>query len=430
MSFDKTFCPSPWIHTGINNLGEYEYCRWAVKDRRESKFGTTINDKSPKEYFQEEMSEIRLDLLNGKTLPGCNECSLMERHGKVSGREKQLLKIGVVKEDPILSLRSSPWIREFKNSLDNNGIIKLMPQDWQINLGNYCNSGCVFCSPHASSTLETEFKKIGWLEKSVDPNWTTDVKKITKFVNSVADSKIEYIHFIGGETLITPAFKTILKSLVDLGIGDDLNIGFTTNLTIWKDEIIDLFKKFKSIHVGVSVECLHPVNDYIRYGSKIDVVKENLDRWCKISKENHWLMQIRTTPTLLSIMYLDDLYEYAYNNLITIESCNFIDKPEFLRPSVLPEKTRKLALEKLKKWISSKNKEIEKTVINVRNINFVHAQLLQDAESYVNYLENQEYETSRLSDTVVYLKTLEKSRGNSILNYLPEYEELFRSVGY
>jgi len=35
-----------------------------------------------------------------------------------------------------------------------------------------------------------------------------------------------------------------------------------------------------------------------------------------------------------------------------------------------------------------------------------------------------------LPDLVDFVKRLETSRGNSILDYLPEYEELFRSAGY
>ena len=55
---------------------------------------------------------------------------------------------------------------------------------------------------------------------------------------------------------------------------------------------------------------------------------------------------------------------------------------------------------------------------------------MQDARSYLNYLESAEDESSRLPDLVVYLKRLEASRGNSILTYLPQYEDIFRSAGY
>ena len=70
------------------------------------------------------------------------------------------------------------------------------------------------------------------------------------------------------------------------------------------------------------------------------------------------------------------------------------------------------------------------TVINIRDPNVSQLQNYQDLQSYVNYLENMPEESNRLPDLVKFLKQLEASRGNSILTYLPNYEELFRSVGY
>jgi len=48
----------------------------------------------------------------------------------------------------------------------------------------------------------------------------------------------------------------------------------------------------------------------------------------------------------------------------------------------------------------------------------------------VEYMRNEPDESHRLPDLISYLKTMEQSRKNSVLDYLPEYEELFRSAGY
>ena len=57
-------------------------------------------------------------------------------------------------------------------------------------------------------------------------------------------------------------------------------------------------------------------------------------------------------------------------------------------------------------------------------------QLSQDLTSYINYLEKEPDESHQIPALVDYLKLLESGRGNSILDYLPEYEELFRTAGY
>ena len=93
MTFKDTFCPSPWFHMRINNSGHYEYCRWATKQDRNS--FSSIDQETPLHFFQHTMAPIREAMLSGEMLPGCSECHLQEQHGKVNGRQRQLLKTGV-----------------------------------------------------------------------------------------------------------------------------------------------------------------------------------------------------------------------------------------------------------------------------------------------------------------------------------------------
>jgi len=69
-------------------------------------------------------------------------------------------------------------------------------------------------------------------------------------------------------------------------------------------------------------------------------------------------------------------------------------------------------------------------LINTRDPNHYQSQLCQDAVSYVNYLSTSADESYRLPDLISYLKKTESLRNNSVLDYLPEYEELFRTAGY
>jgi len=179
----------------------------------------------------------------------------------------------------------------------------------------------------------------------------------------------------------------------------------------------------------MSVECFHPVNDYIRYPSKIDDVKTICNKWIELGKRLNWLMQFRITPTNLSIFHLDTIYEFAHENNIGVESCNFINEPAFLRPVTLPLDMRNHAIARLQDWINQ-NEISGDIVINTRNPNTIRQQLLQDAKSYINYLRDGGDESSSLPNLVSYLKKLESNRKNSILDYLPEYEELLRTAGY
>jgi sulfatase maturation enzyme AslB (radical SAM superfamily) len=409
----------------INNQGHYEPCRWAHVTTSQN-----IAEVSPITFFQNGMSDIREKLLNGETLDMCSECHVVEKNGKVSGRQKQLLKIGVRLEEFEKTMLSSPWLDEFKNTRDNNGNIKLLPQDWQIDLGNFCNSSCVFCVPKFSSKIATEYLKLGLIDSLPKNSWCNDPVLLQKLVDTLnASPEIKYIHFIGGETLITPEFKTILEILIKSGLNKTVTLGFTTNLTVWKQDIVDLLTQFNGVNLGVSVEGFHPVNDYVRYGSNIQEVKSILQKWQDIAKTHQWYMQLRITPTALSATVLDTVYYYAYENNIPVESCNFITNPDFMRLSVLPESFRQVTIDKLTKWLEDKE-HTGSQVVNTRNPTFVKQQLVEDAKSYIQYLKMQPYETELLPKLVNHIKLLESSRKNSILDYLPEYEELLRSAGY
>jgi sulfatase maturation enzyme AslB (radical SAM superfamily) len=259
-------------------------------------------------------------------------------------------------------------------------------------------------------------------------NWTADPEQLTKLLDAIAQAdrqnKINYLHFIGGETLIIPAFREILRQ-----ISQPTTLGFTTNLTVWDEDIIALLRPHQ-VHLGVSIDSVTPLNDYVRWGSKIQEVLDNLEKWHKVSQELGWITSLRITPTALTIMDLDLVYEYAWNKNIVIESCNFIHEPSHLRPSVLPVSFRKQASIKLQNWIKSKNIDSGENIINIRDTNRTQQVLIQDAKSYINYLDTARDETHLLPRLTEYLNLLESSRNNCILDYLPNYADTLRSHGY
>ena len=433
MSFEKNFCSSPWLHMRINNSGSYEYCRWQAKTAQTTRvdFDHNIRNQSSTDYFQNTLSPLRNELLAGNSLPGCNDCYKMELHNKVSGRQRQLLKIGIQESEFEKTTLSSQLLPALKYSANNQGLTDRTPVDWQIDLGNYCNGACIYCSPESSSKLATEFKQLGFITKLPPPAWCDDPELLKKFIDELVEhNNLKYLHFIGGETVITPGFKKILQALVDHNLAKNITVGFTTNLTVWSDSVIDLLKQFHQVHLGMSVEALTPINDYVRFPSKLEQTQTTLDQWVALGQQLGWLIQLRITPTCLTIHEITTVYEYAWQHNLAVESCNFLTDPEFLRITVLPNMQRQYAITRLTNWISTHPVTDTTKIINTRDSNIARAQLVQDAQSYINLLSNGEDEQYRLTDLIKYLRKIENNRNNSILNYIPEYEELFRSAGY
>lgn len=405
----------------ITPSGDYEFCRWAQPSAKHN-----IKNITPTEYFQQCMQPIRDKLASGEAPTECHPCLSMENQCKVSGRQKQLLKVGVRLDEFEKTLSSSPWTSVFSESKCHQ-----LPQDWQIDLGNYCNGACIFCSPVYSSRLAAEWKKIGFIDQLPPSNWTDDLNLIQRFVDILKQSPhIQYLHFIGGETLITPAFEIILKALIETGLNKTVVIGFTTNLSVWDNNIVELLNQFQGVNLGMSIESFNAVNDYVRWPASLPTVLENLERWVEIGKKRSWLMQLRTTPTCLTVGELLPIYDYALENNIVVESCNFLYHPEVLKPSVLPLTYRNTIINKMQDWVDKYPIDSDDIIINIRNSNTVRAQLVQDLTSYINYLKNEPDESHKLPELMSWLKRIEANRKNSVLTYLPEYEELFKSSGY
>lgn len=421
---DRNFCSSPWFHARINNNGSFEYCRWALKHDRVRE--QRIQNQSPVEFFQRGMSSIRQQFLSGEQPDSCGACRTMEQHGKVSGRQKQLLKTGV--RPPVVStMRASPWFDAWSHSLEHGGDTDLLPQDWQIDLGNYCNSACLFCTPHSSSRLASEHHRLGLINSLPAPAWCDDDDALEQFLEMLkASPKLTYLHFIGGETMITPAFSRILDALIDADLAGSTTLGFTTNLTVWDDDLLSKLSCFQQVNLGVSIECLHPLNDYLRWPSRIADVTKILEQWRDTCQQQGWLMQIRVTPTVFSVWHLDTVYEYALRHNIAVESCDFLDEPAHMRMELLPRQLRSSIISRLLALGTSH----ETLVVNTRDPNRARDQILQDRDSYVSYLTDTEPDTSRWPMLVKYVTVMEHSRGNSILHYLPEYEEFLRTAGY
>lgn len=427
MSLEQTFCSSPWIHLRIRPDGSYEYCRW-VSER--SVGNPNINNVAPVTFFREHMSEVRKGMLMGTAPSGCAACHRMEQYHKVSGRQRQLLKTGIRLENFAATAQSSPYYAKFLESLDA-GDTDVMPVDWQIDLGNYCNGACVFCGPASSSRLATEFKRIGIHADTVPRNWTDDPASVQLLVDTLVEVKsLRYLHFIGGETLLTPAFKQILSALVDHGL-TGVTLGFTTNLLVWDDAMVDLLKNFKEVNLGLSIESFAPVNDYARWPATHATVQPILRRWLDLGKSLGWITQIRTTPTALTIETLHTVFDFAFKEGVSVESCNFLERPAFMRASVLPAEIKQTAAQNIRTWIESTG-IIPQVVsdVNTRNPAIARQQIVQDATSYLHYLESAPDETHMQPELAAYLSKIDRSRNISVFDYLPHYEEFLRASGY
>ena len=433
----NTFCSSPWFHLRLTYSGDFEECRWFAN--QESKSVNVANTPIMEFYNHDRMRELRTDLLNGKQPAGCRDCYYQDQFGKLNGRQKQLLKSGIRVDNFALTARSSPHYPLFLHSQHNGGHSDYHPVDLQIDLGNTCNSSCIMCEPIASSRLHNDFKKLHKINSTLfkNPNdyssWTQDPVLVNRVVAEiVALPNLKYIHFLGGETLYDETFYTICEQLIASGKAKDIIVGTTTNGTIYDQRVENLIKEFQEFHLGISIESVTPLNDYIRWPGKINVIRDNVDKFLALRDNSKLYVSLRITPNVFTISEIDLMFEYLIEKNVTAESCNILSNPESLRIELLPENIRQDIIDKLDRLI--KKYDFQKTNhLNVRrsdNIPDVIANLVVEYYQFVStYTVPNNVEELRKS-LVDFVKAFESIRHNSIINYAPNYEKFLRSYGY
>lgn len=434
-----SFCSSPWFHLRLTRDGSYQECRWsnniAIRDD-----SSNIKNTSLLEYYNStRMRSLRTSLLNGEKPELCQTCYYQDSFNKVSGRIKQLHKSAVNLENFDLTLRASSHFKIFDHSNNNDGHSDYFPVDLQIDLGNICNSACIMCDPFSSSQLSADYIKLNKTAPSLFKKpikfstWTKDPLLVDKFVNELDQiPNLKYIHFLGGETLYDPAFYNICERLIDSGKSKDIIVGTTTNGTIYDTRVESLLSNFKEFHLGVSIESVTKLNDYIRYPGKIDSILSNLDKFLSLRNNVNLQISLRITPNIFTINEYDLLVDYMIEKNVISESCNILYNPACLKMELMPDDMRHDIIQRLDDRIQ-KYSLTKSNIVNIRRKDVVSSVISDNVLEYKNFLENYKVpdnvETLRYQ-LVDFLKSFESIRKNSILNYAPKYKQFLRSYGY
>jgi len=428
----NTFCSSPWFHIRLTYDGSYDVCRWSKKGVTDLNIRTT----SLMEFYNSEpIRALRRQLLAGQQPQACEPCYYQDRFGKLSGRIRQLNKSAITLAEFPLSFRSSPHLALFKHSNDHAGTSSHFPTDLQIDLGNTCNSACIMCDPTASSRLVTDYKKLSKLDSRLfaEPqpyrSWTEDSTIVDRFVQELQSFPyLRYIHFLGGETLYNQAFYDICEHLD----GTNLIVGTTTNGTIYDERIERLIPKFQEFHLGISIESVTDLNDYVRYPGPTDRILANVLKFVELRKQHPSLkLELRITPNLFTISELDQVFEFMIKHDVIAESCNILHQPRCLRMELMPEDIRQETIGKLQAVVDRLGKY--EPQVNTRRSDLSQQIIAQLATEYLEfvktYTQPADAEES-LTELVRFLKSFESIRNNTILDYAPRYTDFLRRIGY
>lgn len=438
MTLKQVFCNSPWFHLEIEQSGLYNFCSFTqdakINDQR-------IQTTQPMQFMNSaEFAEIRTAMLQGQLVDQCRACYRAEEHGKIFGRRKMLIRSGVFTENFEASLLQSPHWDEFTWTEQHHGQVRTPIKFLKVNLGSTCNAACVYCHPKFSNKLARDYVKLNWTDELAQlydsaggqGNFHSDPQGWTNFLSAFdTDFKdVDFLQILGGETLYEPKFYELMDHLIDIGISKQITLGVTTNGSVWQDKLPEYFAKFKGVSLGVSMDCDHLVNDYLRYPTKTSIIKQSISKFQQIPNV---FVLLRPTPTVFSIGYLDTLVDYMMSTGLHSETCQVLTRPKCMQVQVLPPQLRSWAIGRLEAVLDKydlRNKQ-DLTVVNTRVPEAQPANIANDVISYINILRNEPVDNSpETIDQLKYmLQGFEQLRGNSIKEVAPEYREWLNEIG-
>ena len=224
------------------------------------------------------LDNIRNQWDNGEWPSDCKHCKQAELSGLISRRQG-----------------SNQWYKD--NNLYNTETELVRLDYWT---GNYCNLRCAICGPIDSSA---------WMQEL---GHKFDIKpEINYFWKTIDVSKLQHVHFNGGEPLLSKDHILFLESLPNKS---KVSINYNTNATIRPSKkLLDLWSEFRLVSLDFSIDDIGARFEYQRYPAKWQDVVGNL-HWYRDNSPVNTMFGINTTVSILNKSNIHNLEKWVLEN--------------------------------------------------------------------------------------------------------------------
>ncbi|AGH96553.1 twitch domain-containing radical SAM protein [Pseudobdellovibrio exovorus] len=388
---DKSFCTAPWLGINIHPEGKvFPCCAYeqsmplghiSKNSIEEIRSGTTFD-------------QIRSLMASGKKVGGCKSCYTTDDVG--GDNLKSHLRNIHEKYVPLLGLQNQ---------------LPIFYLDVQFS--NLCNLRCRICGPTFSSSWINEHKslfnsaehdyKLHGIKKDHPSQWQLLLDSI---------DYLDEVYIWGGEPLMTPEHYDFLERLIAKG-RTDVKLRYSTNfsnLYIDKKNIIELWKKFKNLSIGASLDGTEKRIEYMRKGVNWQQVIEN--RKILQKEVPHAYFFIACATSMYNIWHIPDFFKEWVEMDYVQESgfcVNILTVPDYLSAQVLPPDIKLQVTEKT-------NSLIQDFIRPKFGLNSISEKRFAAALEFMN----QKDESQKISAFFKYNQKLDLSRKESFFDVFPE----------
>jgi MoaA/NifB/PqqE/SkfB family radical SAM enzyme len=240
---------------------------------------------------------IQKELETNSWPDSCSWCKDLEINSKKSLRNK------IEKLFPII----------YNYNLNENGL-----QYLELMIDNTCNMNCIMCNQNFSSKWNSILKTNSNIN---------NYKKIIELLKNSNTSNLRVIRILGGEPFYSKNVIDFLENIEKYITNNISNITllFNTNCSIFPKKIVNLLKKFKSVHITISIDGIEEVAEYFRPGVSWQNIQEVYRQWQNFSIENKYLMTIQSCLHIGNIEHKDNLNYWYKNNKCNGLTINFVN---------------------------------------------------------------------------------------------------------
>ena len=436
----KTFCPIPWLHQAVKNNGKYRLCCQANVTSNQGivrkEDGTAFNaseDSIQDAYNGDLLKKVRSSMLKGEWNPECSRCMIEEATGLMSRRPNE-----------VEQWKDTFTFEDALKVTAPDGSIDMKPIYYDLRFGNFCNLKCRMCGPtdshqwydeHVEFYDEQGFNDTEGFVKLIQTDkgrWSTpdyDWHEDDRFWKDLESNmpNIRRVYMAGGEPLLIEKHYDFLQLCIDNDCAKNIYLEYNTNLSVLPDRAKELWKKFKGVRVGASIDGMEEVLEYQRYPLKWNVVLENLRQLDKLAEENTNIEPgIGYTVTAYNAFHFPKfiwwkLFESGFKKINGIErrpviSYHVLHEPDRLSIQMLPLGIK----ENLKSVYRDYQERLQNSDLDNNTKNTAIEML--DAVLNFAFLEDK-FEMQK--DFIKFTTFLDLKRNQSILDIAPELGELF-----
>ena len=328
----KTFCSIPWVHAGTNANGSVRACCQMIFPDPLANTGLVTKEDGSLLTFDDKIAEhrnerlwktVRSDMLKGKRSSVCKLC-WNEEDASV-GENASSKRIYANKLFPEAMENAVTKTKE-DGTIDHNDF----PIEWwDLRFGNKCNLKCRTCGPsnsdlwykdhrdmkvedgHGKITVDLDGEKAeivtnkkGQLEIPHMKSWYEGSQLWMDINNNIAD--IKRIYFTGGEPTINHKHRELLENIISKGYAGEVDLEYNTNMAASSKSYFEIWKSFKSVHQGLSLDGMGSHFEYIRHPGKWTKTERLLKELDSAAGLDHLQANITLTCSVMNVFHIPD----------------------------------------------------------------------------------------------------------------------------